>query len=172
MVLFFVQRCVRLAHMERLNETEQRQVVRVVEQLSRCPIQLRPLVNKCQATLLMVGANRVTTSCAHLMVYMSASHFLQEVLQATEQIGYTVASQALGEASESDALPYNPEQIIAKWPDVVRSLRNNITIGEGFRLLSEAFYDLSAEAMRAVRYEKGLPIIPAWMRVLGPADTR
>ena len=101
---------------------------------------------------------------------MSAAHFLQEVLQATEQIGYTIASQALGEKNESDALPYAPEQIAAKWPEVVRSLRSNTTIYEGFRLLHDAFYDLSAEAVRAVRYEKGLPIIPAWMRVQGPMD--
>ena len=87
----------------------------------------------------------------------------------TQQIGYATASQALGELNEHDALPYDSEQILANWPDVVRSLRNNVTIHEGFRLLSDAFYDLSAKAMRAVRYEKGLPIIPAWMTPLGSA---
>ncbi len=172
MLLFFLQRCIGLSHMDRLNLEMRMQIARVVERLWRCTIRLRPLINKCQPTLLMVAANRVNSSCAHLVVYMSACHFLQEVVQASEQTGYTSASQALGEASESDTLPYDSEQVVAKWPDIVRSLRNNLTVHEGFRLLSDAFYDLSAEAMRAVRYEKGLPIIPAWMRLLGSSDTR
>ena len=84
MVLFFIQRCVGLAHMERLNETERRRrSFGAVERLWRCTIRLRPLVKKCQATLLMVGANRVTTSlcspdglheCVALPPGSSASH--------------------------------------------------------------------------------------------------
>ena len=172
MMLFFLQRCIGLSHMELLSRSEREQIVRVVERLWRCTIRFRPLVSRCQSTLLMVGANRVTSACAHLAVYMCASHFLQEVLQASEQTGYTSASQALGEANEDYPLPYNSEQLVEKWPDVVRSLRDNTTVYEGFRLLSDAFYDLAAEAVRAVRYEQGLPIIPAWLRMPGAADAR
>ena len=69
MVLFFLQRCVGVAHMERLNQEERAQIVRVIERLWRRTVRLRPLVNKCQATLLLVGANRLVSSCAPNCLY-------------------------------------------------------------------------------------------------------
>ncbi|MGD9635575.1 MAG: hypothetical protein AB7G28_04915 [Pirellulales bacterium] len=171
MLLFFLQRSIGLAHVERLSSEMRKLITRVVERLWRSTVRLRPLIVKCQFTFLMVGANRLNSSCAHYLVYMSASHFLQELLQATEQIGYSIASDALSNASEGDELPYDQDQILAKWPGVVNSLRNNLTIRDGFQLLSTAYYDLSAEAARAARYEKGMPIIPAWMIVKGASET-
>ena len=170
MLLFFLQRCVALAHMELLSHPERMQLALVIERLWRCTIRLRPLIDKCQPTLLMVGANRFTSPCAHMAIYMAASHFLQEIVQASEQTGYTTAAQALSQGSADDPLPYNPDQIVAHWPDVVLSLRSNWTIDQGFRLLSEAFNDLAAEAVRAARYENGLPIVPAWMMLQRPPD--
>jgi hypothetical protein len=86
------------------------------------------MIVKCQFTFLMVGANRLNSSCAHYMVYMSSSHFLQELLQATEQIGYSIASEALSNSVEGEVLPYDEDKIVDKWPEVVNSLRNNVTI--------------------------------------------
>lgn len=165
MVLLFLHRCFGLPHTEQLSLEDRALVVRAIERLWRCVVQLRPAFNKCQSTLLMVGANRTVSPCAHITVYMSASHFIQEVTQASEQIGYTSVSEALSEEGEQEQLPFSSELIVTKWPEVVQSLRGNITIRDGYRLLSEAYDDLAGEVVRAARYEKGLPIVPVWMRM-------
>jgi hypothetical protein len=164
MILFFLQRCVGLEHMEFLDKDERTRIANVVERLWRCTVRLRPLVNNAQPTLLMVGASKYYSPCAHLTVYMTAAHFLEELFQASEMTGYTTVTQSFY-GSPSDSPPYDAERLISQWIDVVGKLRNNSTINDGYRLLSEAFYDLAGEATRAARYELGLPIIPVWMRV-------
>ncbi len=148
MISFFLQRSVTLSYMELLDSNERERIARVVDRLWRCAVRLRPLVLTCQETFILRAwlGSRTVSPCADLIVYMTASHFPQELFQASELIGYTSVSNALGQATADDPPPYKAQRLIAKWPQVVRLLRANSTIVEGFRILSDAFYDLAGEA--------------------------
>lgn len=163
MLTLLLHRCIGLQYTDRLNHEERERLSSVVERLWRCAIRLRPVLDECQSSLLMIGSNRLWAPCAHLGVHICATSLLQEILQASDQTGYTSGAQALNQGKDDDALPYDPAKIVTNWPAIVDLLSNNTTLHEGFWLLKEAFRDLSGEIVRAARYDLQLPIVPLWM---------
>ncbi len=163
MLALLLYRCLGLPHTERFGDAERNQIAHVIERLWRCTIRLRPVLTACQATLLMVASNNVRGPCSHMAINMCATHLFQEIVHAADQTGYTSTAEALRVSAADAPPPYDATQIRENWPAMVRSLSNNSAIREGYWLLSEAFNDISAEIVRAVRHDMGLPIVPAWM---------
>jgi hypothetical protein len=129
------------------DQAERERLARLLARLWTRLAQVQPYLEKVE-TILLHTSDKVTAGVsAHKTIVAGAEFLIQEIVAITEFNWMVVG--ALRGWNEGDKLPFGPEKLIEKWPDVYRKLHVSEGIDQTFNQSKLAFASLAIEAAKA-----------------------